>query len=249
MLTEVAPPGITILIHELGGHSRAAQYLMDRGYDLHELGTKYKVSFCIEADQKYGLATGRIVIPIIMDGKLVGWQCRYPADLNWSRIPKYYSRPNMPKRLMLYNFDNAVKSDYVVICEGPIDVWSVGDAGVAIMGKTLSEDQCMRIHANWSGGAVVVMLDGDAQDEMLEIMTRLNNFDGPVIPCSLPADKDPGDFSSEWLANHIRSCAEATGIQLDKLVRKPRHDYDRNAPRYCGLAPEDRPTQRAVGSE
>lgn len=248
-LEQVDLPGQVVPLRELPIHTRVAQYLLTRGYSLTELADKYQLGLCVDADQKYGMANGRIVIPIIMEGMTVGWQCRYPGDLDWKRagFPKYYSRPSMPKRLMLYNYDNAVKSTYVVICEGPSDVWSVGDAGVAIMGKTISDDQCMRIHANWSGGAVLVMLDGDAFEEMQTIMTRLNNFDGLVGCIPLPVDKDPGDFSPEWLQNHIRSCADAQGIQLDRLERRRRHVYDDDRPRYCGFAPEDRPNIRSMG--
>ena len=220
-LKEVQPPGLLIPIDKVPTHDPASQFLTARGYDLSELVRLYDVSLCVDARSEYPAAQGRIVMPIRMNDMLVGWQCRYPKDLDFktARVPKYYNRPNMPRRLMLYNYDNARQYPFVVVCEGPTDVWNTGPYGVAAFGKHLAADQVKLICKTWSGGAVVILLDGDAWNDSLELAERFSaeRYNGAVIPVQLPADKDPGALDRALLADAIVTAAEQQGVDLTRL--------------------------------
>jgi len=80
-------------------------------------------------DNAYYPLTGRIFIPVIMNGMLVGWQGRYIGDPDWkvSRVQKYFNLRGMSKKDMLYNFDVAKNQPMVVLVEGAaerLEGWS-----------------------------------------------------------------------------------------------------------------------------
>ena len=138
-LVAVELPGKVVRLDALPHDHEAVRYVEDRGYDAAKLGRKYGVAYC---HKTFGFSQvqNRLIIPIEMDGRLVGWQARYVGELNWnaSGVRKYYNMPGMKKRKMLYNWGRASRSRIVVVVEGVTDVWSVGDAGVGLFGKSMS---------------------------------------------------------------------------------------------------------------
>lgn len=223
-LREVSLPGEVLRLDRVAPEHPVCTYLISRGLNPTELGRTYSTSLCTEADSNYPMAQGRIVVPIIMRGLLVGWQCRYPKDIDFklAGIPKYYNRPNMARRLMLYNFDNAIQSPYVVICEGVTDVWSVGPQSVAAFGKKLSKTQVQMICEDWKDGAVIILLDGDAWEDsqaLADCFEKECGYSGAIIPVRLPSDKDPGDLDRSVLWEFIDDEAAKCGVTLSSLQR------------------------------
>jgi hypothetical protein len=231
-LQEVGPPGLLLPLDKLPKRDRVITYLADRNYNINELQTVFNVSYCLNADERYVMAQDRIVIPVYMHEMLVGWQCRYPADLNWklANIPKYYTRPNMPRRLILYNYDNAVKYPFVVVCEGVTDVWNVGPYAVACFGKHVSAPQLKLLCDGWSDGAIVILLDGDAWDESQILAERLSsvNYKGKIIPVRLPENKDPGSLDINLNAEFIINSALYQNVDLLSMQRNTNDDSIRS---------------------
>jgi hypothetical protein len=228
-LVEVTPPGLLLRMDKVPPADPSFQYLRSKGYDPVALGEYYGVSLCIDADNDYPMASGRIVIPIRMNGVLVGWQCRYPGDLDWKvrGIPKYYSRPNMARRLMLYNYDTAKDYPFVVVSEGPSDVWNIGTYGVAAFGKHLTQQQLELVCMTWET-AVVIMLDGDAWEDTVKLADRFReqNYKGAIIPVRLPEDKDPGSLNPDLIADALVSASRQQGVDLLQLEKKQNDNYD-----------------------
>lgn len=241
VLRAVPLPGVTLRLDRISEMDPVIQYVRRRGLDPIDLAQTFDVSYCLDANYNYPMAHGRIVIPIHMNKMLVGWQCRYVGDIDWKTrgIPKYYNLPNMPRRLMLYNFDVAVKQPFVVVTEGPLDAWSVGEPAVATFGKHLSAPQVQLICQNWEHGAVVILLDGDAWEDaqLLADRFRQAEFKGAVVPVQLPPDSDPGGLARSFLWEHIDAACQRAGVDLLTIRRddtndrthEPRHHY--RAPR------------------
>ncbi len=232
-LKRIEPPGLLLPLNRLQPRDKVITYLRFKGYDPEQLQKWFGVSYCLNADSNYAMAQDRIFIPVIMHNMLVGWQCRYPADLNWKTagIPKYYSRPNMPRRLMLYNYDTAVKFPFVVLCEGPTDTWNVGPYAVAAFGKHLSAPQIKLLCDNWK--AIVVLLDGDAWEDSEKLVQRLRDvqYKGYIVPVRLPVDRDPGDLDAAVVADYIMNAANASGVDLLNLKRET--DANDTRPAEC----------------
>jgi hypothetical protein len=226
-LREVPLPGVTLRMDRMPETDKAVQYLRSRGFDPQDLGKTFEIGYCLDASGNYPMAQGRIVVPVIMRGVTVGWQCRYVGDIDWKAagVPKYYNLPNMPRRLMLYNFDKAREYPYVVVTEGALDVWSVGESAVAAFGKHLSVPQMQLICENWESGAVVILLDGDAWETTIELAERFRQeqFKGAVVPVRLPPDKDPGGLTRAYLWECIDDECQRVGVDL-LAMKKETHD-------------------------
>ena len=203
-------------IDTLPADHRAVTYLISRGCDITELGVSFGVSYCEFAEPRYRAAEDRIVAPVYMHGKLVGWQCRHIGELDWKElgIAKYYTRPGMPKRLTLYNFDSARTFPLVVLTEGISDVWAVGPQAVALLGSKLHTSQERLVCQAWGTGTVVVMLDPDARESAEDIVRRLEpRISGGVVPIHLDG-VDPGDLSREALWAIIINQLEQHGYTM-----------------------------------
>lgn len=220
-------PGDVEMVNRLPFDHPARRYLLDRGYDLDYLANTFGVGFVerVYDPTQYRPLEGRIFIPIIMEGELVGWQGRWPADLKWKevRMPKYYNLRHMAKRKMLYNFDQARRYPTVVLTEGVTDVWSVGPMAVSLLGSELTGAQRDMVVTTWRGGTVVVLLDGDAVDNN-QVMTReladeFQKSGGRVLSVPLPPDKDPGDLSTQAVWEFIHYAAARTGVPIDLQPR------------------------------
>jgi hypothetical protein len=160
---------------------------------------------------------GRIYIPAYQDGVLVGWQGRLPADLDWHAVdaPKYYTMPGLRKSQFLYNQDAARRQPLVVVCEGCSDVWGVGPAGVALLGKDPGREQLRLLATLWAGRPAVVLLDPDAEAEARELAERLRPFFlGRLVLAVLPEGLDPGSCPRRELWAFLRAGATDQGVEL-----------------------------------
>jgi hypothetical protein len=228
-LTAVEMPGLVVGLDRLPHDHEAVRYMDDRGYDVGLLGRKYGLCYCRKAFE-FHQAQGRIVIPIEMDGLLVGWQARYVGELDWKEtgVRKYYNLPGMKKRKMLYNWDRASRGGVVVIVEGVTSVWTIGDAGTALLGKSITAHQMqLLIGLAPAGGrprCLVLMLDPDADQDHKErrrldaAFSSLTNTylktGGAAVRVHLPKGKDPGDFDHETIWDMIYNAGDDRRVDV-----------------------------------
>jgi 5S rRNA maturation endonuclease (ribonuclease M5) len=196
-LQEAPPPGRLSYIQDLPDDHPAIEYLINqRGYDLSELVNNWNLMYCESASSFYRLAASRIIIPIIQNSMWVGWQARYVGDINFkqAKIPKYYTLPSMPKRLVLYNHDTAMKQKLVIVCEGPTSAWTMYPYGVALLGKQATIQQRRLIVKNCSNKSVIILLDEDAKTDAVKLESLLSPHIKKLARIELPKDKDPGSY-------------------------------------------------------
>jgi hypothetical protein len=94
----------------------------------------------------------RVIIPIIWEGKPIGYTSRAFTD---GVKPKYYSHyePNV-----VFNTNNQQRDwKFVIVCEGPFDAMAID--GVAVLGNEVAEVQADIIDA--LGREVIVVADAD----------------------------------------------------------------------------------------
>lgn len=217
VLGPVQLPGQQIPFSQLPLDHPAAIYLQSRGFNPLMLEHYYGILYCVQADDANRPAVNRIIVPIRMDGALVGWQGRWPADLDWkaSGVRKYFNLKNMHKRLMLYNYDVAKAWPFVVVVEGVTSAWRIGPPAVAVLGKTLSPRQQMLLQHDWAGKPIILILDPDARDEMEGILASLvRTGKQPIIPIYLPAGFDPANYNHEVIVRMIQVRAAECGVTL-----------------------------------
>jgi DNA primase len=206
-------PGTIIPLHNLEYDHHANVYLRQRGYDTQELGKYLDVGWCVEAKPQFKTAENRIIIPAYMHEELRGWQARYVGDRNWKicKTPKYYTMPHMQKGEILYNFDYARNNDFIILTEGPSDVWAVGPEAIALWGKSASAKQIESINQHWD--KIVILLDGDAWEEIDGLMEIFKHKE--VVPIYLEPGDDPGSFDRSYIWDIIESATRQKGMVLD----------------------------------
>lgn len=216
----VEMPGEVIPLGQLAraapDHPAVVYMCRERRYTVQMLD-HYELSYCTYAP-RYSEATGRIIIPIRMNGNLVGWQARYVGKTDWRGTAKYYGMPGMKKRALLYNYDNAKKYPFVVVVEGATDVHTVGDTAVAILGKTLSTYQSTLMLNTWQNKPIILIFDPDAREEMTNTVTELRANGAIVVEVVLPGEHDCGDYDRRALWNIIYAQTRAAGVILPQVA-------------------------------
>jgi len=216
-------PGVLIPLTSLPNDHPAIQYLTTvraRPFDPQYLEKNFGVKYCSQG-RKLGKpeegfwfdTTNTLIFPVYMQGILVGWQARLlynPDNLTdtdmkimgfpyingeYIKPPKYYTTP-FPKGQVLYNFDNAVKYNMVVVSEGVFDVFSLGNRGVGTFGTGISEQQLNLLKTYWD--TVILLLDPDVKNDKKKYIINNLKRSVEVIDVVLK-DKDPGDMDSNEL--------------------------------------------------
>jgi len=156
------------------------EYLVQRGFDPHELSERWDVSYAEHATDVRPQLTDRIVIPIWLParragaekGYLGGWQAR--AVGNGTEVCKYLNCTGMKKSELLYGLTTVTNgSGPVVVVEGVTDVWRLGSDAVALLGKTISTTQVAMLIGRCAGRPILIMLDDDAQQEAQQTRDRI----------------------------------------------------------------------------
>jgi len=209
-------PGRCLRVDQLRPEHHAWQYLATRGFDPAAVGPRYGVTYCESGSARFPMAFGRLVIPIVMNGDMVGWQARPPYEADWKTTAKYYNCPGINRRLMLYGFDIARAYPYCVITEGVTDVWAVGQGAISLLGKHISPQQAELIAQNWK--AAVIALDPDAMDRVERIQQQLGSM--PTVVVKLPDGCDPADMDQDrfwdlvWQSS-VNQNVDLLGLQND----------------------------------
>lgn len=213
-------PGTVVRIDQLDESHVARQYLVERGFDPVKIGRFYNVHWCSESTRL--ICREKLIIPIYLNKKMVGWQARPPFDCDWKKAsyPKYYTAPGTPRKNLLYNLRNAANYRTGIITEGVTDVWRIGPQGVCTLGATLTEPQQQLFIEAFKEHAGVLLFDPDVKDQIREkvlpIVARMNSeLKSGFCWVNLPEGKDPGSMPRKELRAYIAAQAAKKGVNVD----------------------------------
>lgn len=172
---------------------RHRQYLRSRGLDPHVLEREYGVLGTDHLDPRYPM---RIIVPIYQNQVLVSYQGR---DITGNQI-KYKAcaktEEKVPHKHCLYDLDNALGNDSVIVVEGVVDAWKLGHGAVATFGINYTTPQVLSLAKNFS--RVIVLFDGEeqAQYQAHELCMTLQGLG--IATESIVLDQgDAGDLDQE----------------------------------------------------
>ncbi len=172
----------------------------------------------------------RAMFPIIdLRGNVIGFGGRRMAGDG----PKYYNSPDTPvfkktKNLFALNFAKAKKLDYLILCEGYMDVIAMHQAGftcaVASLGTALTGDQC-RLAASYTEEAVLAYDSDDAgQKATKRAISLLSDAGVRARVLQIPDAKDPDEYIKKFggarFARLVDSSAGALEYELAKIRAK-----------------------------
>jgi hypothetical protein len=229
---EIPKGCIPLLSERLPGY--VTDYLSNRRLDMEELSTKYHVVYApagiswVENGETKEFYDDRLLIPIIQSRRLVSWQAR---EIGNSSKQKYLFHGESNKNRYLYNMDNALLHDHIVVCEGVTDAWRVGEQAVALFGKSLSLTQLELMKRLWGARcSCVVALDSDAADsenDIVELLKKHKVFDLGVTGLRL-AENDPDSYSRKAINDKIAA------VRLKDLNVKEKEDDGECDSYECG---------------
>lgn len=203
----------------------AVLYAQSRLMDIDELGAIFGVGFC--PDPRQSAAENRLIAPVTLHGRLAGWTGRYFEPSRPKSIPKWYHDPNMEKSKLLYNFDNASRHHTKFLVEGPGSVWGSGTRGLAVLGKTISDEQVELLRTCCSGEAALVLLLDPKQDakavergdehHMQKALRKLKQqpwLAGKLFAVYLPDELDPGEVDRAYLFGLVNRLATQQRVKV-----------------------------------
>lgn len=141
----------------------------------------------------------RLYFPIQFNNIIVGMSLRRTKS---NDVPKWSHQPvNLEVGNILYNYDNVIGKESVVVCEGILDVWAfheVGIPAVCTFGANITDKQYRLLIK--TGANIVLAYDGDsagkkATQKALDIFNNKANIS--VIEFEL--GQDPANITREEL--------------------------------------------------
>lgn len=170
------------------------KYLKSRNFNPSYLHKKYNVvGGGIVGDWKY-----RIIIPVIIDGKIVSWTGRSileKSKLDELKIPRYKNleikKSVINPKECLFNLDNS-KNKTVVLTEGPFDVMRLGNDFICSFGTSLTQSQIKEIKLRYD--KVFIMFDNE-----IEAQQKARNY-GQMLS-SIGVDVEIVDAYSDFNKN------------------------------------------------
>jgi hypothetical protein len=189
----------------------AVMYMQERGFDPVKLAKVWGCSYAADPNRKLTNAYRRIIIPLIYDGIVVGYQARAIPGHTRKQTPKYWTASGCKKSYFLGGYDYAIRGEALVLVEGPTKKWRIGPPAVDILGSSLSSHQVDRIMEGWGkkSGPIVFVSDPGFEETWLDNarklvpciddVTRIVNVNPPI---------DAGDMSTEDIRRLIvEGCA------------------------------------------
>jgi hypothetical protein len=170
---------------------------------------------------KAGYTKDRIIVPTIMEGKVVYWQARATWEEPGNKDFKKVLNPKgVSAKSILYNYDIAKTHETIVIVEGFIDAVKTGPNAMATNGKRLHAEQVEWLRK--TGAQRIIMCwdldswtDGKRNKEgdlvkpcsMRRAVDQLRVYFKDIRCVKMPKGRDPGSYPyrSEELQRLIKT--------------------------------------------
>jgi DNA primase len=172
-------------------------YLLMRGFKPEEVIEKYHLRPThIGGDYPYS-----IIAPVFINNEMVNYVVIDVHRGKYGRRSKYENCQNakavVPIKSCLYNID-LVNTPNMVIVEGIIDAWKVGDGAVATFGTAFTEVQLLHILKR-KPKKIFIIYDAEPQalSSAREMACDLASICKKVEIIRLRNGTDPGDFSRD----------------------------------------------------
>lgn len=187
-------------------YKQAYQYMINRGMTVEgrQIYRNLDIRYCDSFDYKtpsgkIHTINKRLIFPIYWQGKMVGFQGR---DITGLSQLKYYISEGLPKRRIIYNYENIKNAETIVIVEGIIDLikcWH--NNPICVFGSFLSNEQLILLQSLPNLKNIVIGLDTDTKIpdkkgniKYNKLVDQLKPF-WNILEIEIPEGKDLGDCS------------------------------------------------------
>lgn len=142
-----------------------------------------------------GPFAGRLIIPVKMYGYIVAYVGK---DVTGAGSPPYKNSPKeksiMPMKSCLYNYDQIIQKDKIIIVEGIIDALKLGTGAVATFGTQWTKEQINLLKIK-KPKKIIILFDSEfkAQEAARKMASEI--WFCPVEIVYLEDHKDPGELN------------------------------------------------------
>lgn len=170
-------------------------YVRKRGFDIEAL-SKLGVGYCNE-----GKLFGYLIIPFYYRSEL-----RYYNARNVLGNGPRYNNPDrdttgLGKEFLIFNYDALSMYRTVYICEGAINALTLGERGIATMGKAVSAYQVNEL-IKAPCERYILLLDPDAIEQSINLALKLVYYK-KVKVVILPEGKDVNDLGKSKTLSYV----------------------------------------------
>ena len=211
------------------------KYLRKRGYD----DMLLKESGLVVIDEVRGghdKFWNRAMFPIMdVRGRVIAFGGRVMGDGN----PKYLNSPetkifNKRRNLFALNFAKNTKKNYMLLCEGYMDVISLHQAGfdnaVASLGTALTEEQAQLLSRYTKEIYLTYDSDGAGVDAAIRAIPMLNKVGIKTKIVNMQPMKDPDEFIKAYGAEEYEKRIRDAENSFLFLIRILSRQYDMSDP-------------------
>lgn len=184
-------------------------YVKRRGFDIKTL-SKIGVGYCTT-----GNLFGYLIIPFFYNGELRYYNARQVIGSG----PRYNNPSKditgLGKEFLIFNYDALFMYRSIFICEGAINALTLGERGIALMGKAFSRYQVNQIIKS-PCEHVIILLDPDAKEYAYKLGLELAHFK-KVKVVILPEGKDVNDLGR---SETLKLIYQTRYMQYSELLKK-----------------------------
>lgn len=204
------------------------KYLKEKGYRDEYLKQTGLVS--IDERGGYDRFWNRAIFPIMdLNGKVIGFGGRIMGEPG--KAPKYLNSPESPvfdkgRNLYALNIAKSSKRDYILLCEGYMDVIALHQAGfdnaVASLGTALTENQAKLISRYVKKAVITYDSDGAGTKAALRAIPILKAAGLSVKILNMKPYKDPDEFikalGAEEYQKRVDEAVNAFYFEVERLL-------------------------------
>jgi DNA primase len=182
-------------------------YLATRGIRL-RTAQAFQLGFCLAGDY-----AGRLIFPVIDDGKIVSFTARATGDFE----PKYRNPEAVSKGTLIYGIDQLRGLKKATIVEGPTDVTGMYQKKLpagGLMGKLGTIMQAAKLR-EIGVEEVCLLLDGNAGEDVFKTAAIFGETLRVTI-ARLPGTLDPDDAAKKVVVKVLNDARPPTSRELRK---------------------------------
>lgn len=178
-----------------------------------QIPSEYKLYYCFEGRYK-----NRIIVPVFKGNDIIYFQGR---RMPGSSLEPKYLNPSTEKQIIIHNEEHFDRDKYIIVTEGLIDAFMIGDQGTSCLGKEISSP-FLEILFSLTDKGVIIALDNDEDGgKSLNKFLEKNEYKGRCRYFLMPNKykyhcKDANDIKTKYNIENLYELMVSSSYSFTK---------------------------------